>query len=97
MSNKSSIKELTTKELTALREKEKEEDNYQFFKESEISNLAYEISNYCKTYNPLLLEYHYNQDLIDLLSSFINFKNPFELENEPTDSDDEEYDDMNCY
>ena len=73
------------------KEKENELESYTYLKEAKMLDLSIDIIEYCRKYNPILLEYVYSNDLVDLLSSFIDFKNPFIANEDKSESDDEEY------
>ena len=76
------------------------QDTYEFLEEYEeykkdiIFDLSYELHDYCRKYNPLLLEYSISSDLVDLLVDFVDIKNPFILEDDDIESDEDDYEEM---
>ena len=77
------------------KEKENELESYILLKDTKLLDLSLQIIEYCRKYNPILLEYAYSNDLVDLLSDFIDFKNPFIAIEEESYSDEENMDELN--
>jgi hypothetical protein len=76
---------------------ENDTESYLFIKEAKLLELALDIRDYTNKYSPWLLEYANTNDLLELLSSFIEIKNPFNNMDEESDTEEEEYDDFTKY
>ena len=66
---------------------------YLELKQDEFLDLSSDILDYCQDNNPLILKYGNIHDLIEIFSKYLDFENPFILQEDDLSSSDEDTDD----
>ena len=74
---------------------EEEMVSYEELKEDRLFDVCYDVVDYCRENNKMLLKYGIINDIIDLFKDYINFPNPFILKEDDLISSDDEYDELN--
>ena len=67
---------------------------YEELKKDKFLDIACDIMDYCHDNCPTILKYGNTNDIIDILSEFINFTNPFILQEDDISSDEEDPDEL---
>lgn len=67
---------------------------YEELKKDNLLDVACDIIEYCDKNCPTLLKNGNTTDIVDILCQFIDFKNPFILQDDDISSDEEDIDDL---
>lgn len=64
---------------------------YDEYKDNMVLDLSFDLFEYCRIYNPSLMEYGNISDLSDILFEYIELDDPFIVKDESSESDEDEF------
>jgi hypothetical protein len=64
---------------------------YNNYKDNILFHISADLFDYCRKYNPLLMEFGNISDLTDILFEYIDLENKFILNDDPSESEEDEF------